>query len=195
MRCGRRPPEKVSVGGSAGAAIRSVRSPRAACASRRGGFAVAVAQQQDVDRRQVVGQAELLAHGLGFEHTDPQRVEPLRRGGQHHVVGDDRGVDVGDLLAVVLALPHLVGVGADDDGARRAEVARAAREPLQPFGRLHDDEPLRLAVGSRGRHAGGFEDVGQFFGFDLRGRVFAAGVPLFRQGEKIHLHRGFIAPR
>lgn len=116
----------------------------------RGGGVGPVTDEQDIHRLDRIGQSELLAHGFGLEHADPQRVESERCGGEHHVVGDDRGVDVSDTLAVVLAGPHLGGVGADDDGRRSPEVARTACEALHSLRRFDDDEPLRLPVGARG---------------------------------------------
>ena len=147
--------------------------------------AVAVADEQDVHGLHVRGQRKLLAHGLGLEHADLQRVEPQRRGAEHHVVGDDRGVDVADHLVVVFASPRLGGVGADDDGRRSPEIARAARQFLHSLFRLHDHQPLGLPVGARGSHAPRFEDSGQLLRLHLSVRVFAAGVPLFRQFQKI----------
>ena len=47
----------------------------------------------------------------------------------------------------------------------------------------------RLAVGASGSHAARFEDQLQFLRLHLPGEVFAAGVPLFRQFQKIHLQR------
>lgn len=164
-------------------------SRRAVCAACRGRRAVAVADQQDVHGFDVRRKGELLAHGFGFEHADPQRVEVQRRGGKHHVVGDDRRVDVRNVLAVVLTGPRLGGVGADDDGRRGAEIARAARKAFHALLRLHDHQPLGLAVGARGGHAARFEDQLQFLRLHLPGEVFAAGVPLFRQFQKIHLQR------
>ena len=120
--------------------------------------AVAVADEQDVHGFDVRRQGELLAHGFGFEHADPQRVEAQRRGGQHHVVGDDRSVDVRNMLVVVLAGPRLGGVGADDDSRRGAEIARAPCKAFHALLRLHDHQPLGLAVGARGGHAARFED-------------------------------------
>ena len=147
------------------------------------------ADQQDVHGFDVRRKGELLAHGFGFEHADPQRVEVQRRGGKHHVVGDDRRVDVRNVLAVVLTGPRLGGVGADDDGRRGAEIARAARKAFHALLRLHDHQPLGLAVGASGSHAARFEDQLQFLRLHLPGEVFAAGVPLFRQFQKIHLQR------
>ena len=180
------------------ASVRTARrrpSLRAACAASHDGRARRgvgpVTDEQDVHRLDRIGQSELLAHGFGLEHADPQRVESERCGGEHHVVGDDRGVDVADTLAVVLAGPHLGGVGADDDGRRSPEVARTAREALHSLRRFDDDEPLRLPVGARGGHAPRFENSGEFFGFDLPVEVLAAGIPLFGQCEKIHIFFGF----
>ena len=152
----------------------------------RGGFAGAVAHEQDVHRLDALGQRELLADGFGLEHADPQRVEPERCGRQHHVVGDDRGVDVADLLTVVLAGPDLVRVGADDDGERSPEVARAACQALHAFRRFDDDKALRLAVGARRGHTARLEDGCDLFRFHFPLLVAAAGIPLFGQREKIH---------
>ena len=180
------------------ASVRTARrrpSLRAACAASHDGRARRgrrpVTDEQDVHRLDRIGQSELLAHGFGLKHADPQRVESERCGGEHHVVGDDRGVDVADTLAVVLAGPHLGGVGADDDGRRSPEVARTACEALHSLRRFDDDEPLRLPVGARGGHAPRFENGGEFFGFDLPVEVLAAGIPLFGQCEKIHIFFGF----
>ena len=137
----------------------------------------AVAHEQDIHRFDMLRQVEFRAYGFGFEHADPQRVESQRRGAKHHVVGDDRGVDIADLLTVVLAGPDLVRVGADDDGERSPEVARAACQACHAFFGTHDDEPLGLAVGARGSHAAGFEDRVEFCLFDLLGRIFTAGIP------------------
>jgi hypothetical protein len=137
----------------------------------------AVAHEQDIHRFDMLRQVEFRAYGFGFEHADPQRVEPQRRGAKHHVVGDDRSVDVADHLAVVFPLPGLAGIGAYDDGAGRPEIARAACQACHAFFGTHDDEPLRLAVGARGSHAAGFEDRVEFCLFDLLGRIFTAGIP------------------
>ena len=137
----------------------------------------AVAHEQDIHRFDMLRQVEFRAYGFGFEHADPQRVEPQRRGAKHHVVGDDRSVDVADHLAVVFPLPGLAGIGAYDDGAGRPEIARAACQAGHAFFGTHDDEPLGLAVGARGSHAAGFEDRVEFCLFDLLGRIFTAGIP------------------
>lgn len=163
--------------------VRSARgrpSRQAACAARRG------VRARRVRRLDALGQRELLADGFGLEHADPQRVEPERCGRQHHVVGDDRGVDVADLLAVVLAGPDLVRVGANDDGERSPEVARAACQALHAFRRFDDDKALRLAVGARRGHTARLEDGCDLFGFHFPLLVAAAGIPLFGQREKIH---------
>ena len=158
-------------------------------AVRRGGLSVAVADEQDVHRNDVRREGELLADSIGIEGADPQRVESLGRCGEHHMVGDDRGVDVRDPFAVVFAGPDLLGVGADDECARSPEVPRAADEPFEPLGRADDDDALRLPVGTRGSDAPRFEDICEFFRFDRSFLISAAGVPRLRQREKIHVRK------
>ena len=86
----------------------------------------------------------------------------------------------------VFAAPHLVGVGADDDGAGGLEVARAARQVLHALGRFDDDEPLRLPVGSRRGDAARLENRLELLGFDLPVLILAACVPPFGNLQKIH---------
>lgn len=164
--------------------------PRAVCAADRDGRgrreADAVADEQDIDGFHMFREPELFADGFGFEHADPERVEPQRRCGQHHVVGDDRSVDVADRFTVVFAGPCFAGVGADDDGAGSAEVAGAACQTLHPLLRAYDDEPLGLAVGARRSHAARLQNDVELFLLDFCRGIFAACVPLFCQREKIH---------
>ena len=151
-----------------------------------GGSADAVADEQDIDGFHMFREPELFADGFGFEHADPERVKPQRRCGQHHVVGDDRSVDVADRFTVVFAGPCFAGVGADDDGAGSAEVAGAACQTLHPLLRAYDDEPLGLAVGARRSHAARLQNDVELFLLDFCRGIFAACVPLFCQREKIH---------
>lgn len=153
----------------------------------RGGFAITIADEENIHRLNLIRQAELLADGIGLEHTDPERIESQSGSLQHHVVGDDRGVDVRNLLAIVFALPHLGRIGTDEDCQRSTKIARTASQTLHALLRFDHYQTLRLAVGTRGSYASGLKNLHQFFALDLAVGVFAAGIAPLGQIQKIHL--------
>ena len=94
---------------------------------RRCRFTGFVTDVEDIDRYDLIGQVELLPYDIRFEHTDPKRIEAQRCGTQHHVVGHDRGIDVADLLSVILPGPHFVRIDQTmmASGAAKSRVQRA----------------------------------------------------------------------
>ena len=64
------------------------------------GLLIGVADNQDVDRFQVGREVKFLTQNIGIEVAYPYRSKAQLRGLEHHVVGQDRGVNVPGLLLV-----------------------------------------------------------------------------------------------
>ena len=64
------------------------------------GLLIGVADNQDVDRLQVGREVKFLPQNIGIEVAYPHRSKTQLRGLEHHVVGQDRGVNVAGLLLV-----------------------------------------------------------------------------------------------
>lgn len=96
------------------------RDTRCAVAVRIGRLAVCVADGENVDRLQRIGQMEFPGEHVGLEIADSSGTQSQLRRRQHHVVGQDGRVDVAGVFLVERAHPCPAVVGADDDGARRA---------------------------------------------------------------------------
>ena len=92
-------------------------------------------------------------------------------------------------LLSYLTGPRLGGVGADDDGRRGAEIARAARKAFHALLRLHDHQPLGLAVGARGATRPASRIRSSFSGSTCLERYLRQAYRFFCQFQKIHLQR------
>ena len=84
-------------------------------AGSRVGVGSGVAGGEDADQVVVLHLREELLHLDGIEVAHPGGGEALVLDFQHHVGGDDAGVDVGEIPAVVLAHIGLGRVGTDDE--------------------------------------------------------------------------------
>lgn len=77
-----------------------------------------IADYQDVDWLQIGGQIELPAQDIRLEVAHPYAAQAQFCGLEHHMIGQDRGINVPGLLLVKGSNPCLVVVNADDDSKR-----------------------------------------------------------------------------
>ena len=114
------------------------------------GSFVGVADNQDVDRLQVGREVKFLTQNSGIEVAYPHRSKAQLCGLEHHVVGQDGGVNVTGLLLIERPYPRLIVIGADDNGqGRTVDVGRLA-DLCKTFLALNSNQVNRLEVGSGG---------------------------------------------
>lgn len=155
------------------------RNARFAVALGVGRRAVGVADREDVDRLECFGQAEFAREHLRLKVADPSRAEAELRRGEHHVVGQDRGVDVGARFLVVRPHPSPAAVRAGDHGARGAVYIGGLRELFKPLGALHDEQADGLGVRRCGRYVRGLQNRFELLFFHRLSVVIAHGIALF----------------
>ena len=114
------------------------------------GLLIGVADNQDVDRLQVGREVKFLPQNIGIEVAYPHRSKTQLRGLEHHVVGQDRGVNVAGLLLVKRPHPCLIVVGADDNGQGRFVDAGRFANLRKTFLALNSNQVNRLEVAAVG---------------------------------------------
>ena len=155
-------------------------------AVRLGVFPGSIAESQDVDGFQAFGQRELLPEDVGLEETDPHASQPQFGGLQHHVVGEDGGVNIAGLLPVKGADPVPVTVGTDDNRQRRTVDVGGLSDPGQALLALYCQQLQRLEILRRGGDAGRFQNLRQLLRLHFLVRVGTDGAAFFRQCHEIH---------
>lgn len=109
-----------------------------------------VANSQYVDRLQIGGKVKLSAQNIRLEVAHPNAAQAQLRGLEHHMIGQNGGVNVPGLLLVEGAHPRLVVVGADDDGKGRSVNVGRLADFRQSVLTLDDDQVNWLEVGGGG---------------------------------------------
>ena len=71
--------------------------------------------------------------------------------GQHHMVGDDRGIDVGDIFAVYRPNPGFSRCCADDERQRRVVDIGGLSQLRPTFFALYHQDALMLSIGASRR--------------------------------------------
>ena len=145
-----------------------------------------IANHQDIDRLQIGGKAELLAQNIWLEIAHPYAAQAQLRGLEHHVIGQDRGINVPGLLLVKGPHPRFVVVGADDDSQGRTVDVGGFADLRQPVLALDGNQVNRLEVGGGGGHMSGLQNFLQLFRLHLLVGVAADGAASFRNRNKIH---------
>ncbi len=122
-----------------------------------------------------------------IEGTYPERGEPLILRSKHQVCGDDGGIDLGAVLAVVAADPGISGAAPDGKKKRGAVVGpRRCFDGLQRV--RSGDGPYvdRLLVDSRGGDSAGGEDAIDEVLFNGLRREGTAGVAAVEDDLEVH---------
>jgi len=145
-----------------------------------------IADYQDIDRLQIGGEAELLTQNIRLEAAYPYAAQAQLRGLEHHVIGQNRCVNVPGLLLVKGPHPRLVVVGADNDCQGRTVDVSGFADLRQPVLALDSDQVNRLEVGGGGGHMSGLQNFLQLRPLHLLVGVAADGAASFRNRNKIH---------
>ena len=123
----------------------------------------------------------------GIEGANPQGRQALVLGGEHQVGGDDGGIDLGAVLAIVAADPGVGGAAANNQEERRAVVgARDALDGLQRAGVGDGPYMDGLLVHGRGRNAAGFQNAVDLLLLDCTRHERPAGVSVLYDGIEFH---------
>ena len=145
-----------------------------------------IADCQDVDRLQIGGEIELLAKNIRLEIAHPYAAQAQLRGLEHHVIGQDRGINVPGLLLVKGPHPRFVVIGADDDSQGRTVDVGGFADLRQPVLALDGNQVNRLEVGGGGGHMSGLQNFLQLRPLHLLVGVAADGAASFRNRNEIH---------
>lgn len=145
-----------------------------------------IANHQYVDRLQIGGKTELPAQNIRLEIAHPYAAQAQLRGLEHHVIGQDRGINVPGLLLVKGPHPRFVVVGADDDSQGRTVDVGGFADLRQPVLALDGNQVNRLEVGGGGGHMSGLQNFLQLFRLHLLVGVAADGAASFSNRNKIH---------
>lgn len=145
-----------------------------------------IADHQDVDRLQIGGEAELPAQNIRLEIAHPYAAQAQLRGLEHHVVGQDGGVNIPGLFLVKGPYPRLVVVGADNDSQGRTIDVGGFADLRQPVLALDSDQVNRLEVGGGGSHMSGLQNFLQLFRLHLLVGVAADGAAFLCNRDKVH---------
>ena len=145
-----------------------------------------IANHQDVDRLQIGGEAELPAQNIRLEVAHPYAAQAQLRGLEHHVVGQDGGINVPGLLLVKGPHPCLVVVSADDDSQGRTIDVCGFADLRKALGALDGNQVNRLKVGGGGGHMSSLQDFLQLFRLHLLIGVAADGAAFLCNRDKVH---------
>ena len=151
-----------------------------------------IANHQDIDRLQIGGEVELPAQDLRLEAAHPHAAQAQLRGLEHHVVGQNRCVNVPGLLLVKGPHPRFVVVGADDDSQGRTVDVGSFADLRQPVLTLDGNQVNRLEVGGGGGHMSGLQNFLQLFRLHLLVGVTADGASCFRNRNEVHNMLSFL---
>ena len=145
------------------------------------------------DGAQACGQAKLLFDDLGVKCANPAGSQSLFRRRHHHLVNNDRRIDLARVHLVILAYPGALGLGAGDDdrwGAKDAAVTLKARAGEGGackivFARAHLNSRWVVVAGRRGNSTG-FDYMCKHSIFNGTILVVAAGKTSARKIFKRH---------
>ena len=151
-----------------------------------------IANHQDIDWLQIGREAELPAQNIRLEVAHPHAAQTQFRGLEHHVVGQNRCVNVPGLLLIKGPHPRLVVVSADNDSQGRTVDVSGFADLRQPVLALDGDQVNRLEVGSGGSHMSGFQNLLQLRPLHLLVGVTADGASCFRNRNEVHNMLSFL---
>jgi len=122
--------------------------------------------------------------------ADPEGGQTFILGGEHQVGGDDGGIDLGAVLAVVAADPGIGGAVTDHQDQWRP-VVRAGNtlDGLQRIWMGKRPDMNRLLVHRRRRNPTGFQDPFDLPRLNFLCRKGTAGIPVLNNGIEIHRKR------
>ncbi len=145
-----------------------------------------IANHQDIDRLQIGREAELPAQNIRLEITHPYAAQPQLRGLEHHVIGQDRGINIPGLLLVKGPHPRLVMVSADNNSQGRTVDVGCFADLRQPVLALDGDQVNRLEICGSGGHMSGLQNFLQLRPLYLLVAVTADGAASFRNRNEFH---------
>ena len=109
-----------------------------------------VANGQDIDRLQVGREVKFTAQNVRFEVAYPYAAQAQLRGLEHHMVGQDGGINVPGLFLVKGPHPCLVVIRTDDDGKGRTVDVGGFANFRQSVLTLNSDQVNRLKISGGG---------------------------------------------
>lgn len=112
------------------------------------GSFIGIADNQNVDRLQVGREVKFLAQNIGLEVAYPHRSKAQLCGLEHHVVGQDGGVNVTGLLLIERPYPRLIVIGANNNSQGRTVDIGRFTDLRKTFLALNGNQANRLKVGS-----------------------------------------------
>ena len=151
-----------------------------------------IANHQDIDRLQIGGEVELPAQDIWLEIAHPHAAQAQLRGLEHHVICQNRCINVPGLLLVKGPHPRFVVVGADNDSQGRTVDVSGFADLRQSVLALDGDQVNRLEVGSGGGHMSGLQNLLQLRPLHLLVGVTADGASCFRNRNEVHNMLSFL---
>ena len=145
-----------------------------------------IADHQDVDRLQIGGEIELPAQNVRLEVAHPYAAQAQLRGLEHHVIGQDGGINVPGLLLVKRPHPRPVVVSADDNGQGRTVDIGSFANLRKALGTLDGNQVNRLKIGGGGGHMSSLQDFLQLFRLHFLISVAADGAAFLCNRNKVH---------
>ena len=112
------------------------------------GSFIGIADNQNVDRLQVGREVKFLAQNIGLEVAYPHRSKAQLCGLEHHVVGQDGGVNVTGLLLIERPYPRLIVIGANNNSQGRTVDIGRFTDLRKTFLALNGNQANRLKVGA-----------------------------------------------
>ena len=81
-------------------------------------FFIRIANDQNIDWFQIIRECKLRFDYIRFEITNPDRTEAQIRSFQHHMIGQNRSVNIGSDFAIKRSFPYFRMICAHDDCER-----------------------------------------------------------------------------
>ena len=129
---------------------------------------IGISNCQNIDWFKMFRQFKLPAQNVRIKIAYPNASQAQFRGLQHHMVCQNRGVNVAGLFFVKGTNPCLLMVCADNDGQGSAVDVSSLSDFCKALLTLGDNQTDRLQIGSSGGNTGGFQNFLQLFWFYIK---------------------------
>ena len=136
-------------------------------------FCIRITKCQQINRFQIIRKFKFFSDNLWIKPAYPQASKSLFGCFQHHMIRQNRSIDICRLHLIVFAHPCFIVIGAYDDNCRCTIKACSFVQFCTAHFTLYHDQPHRLRIGSCWCNVCCFQDFRQLLRLYLLLFVFA----------------------